>query len=130
MTKKGLISCLVAATMLLSTGCGGNSATGGNAKGYISQKVLDVKELGEGFNPKYLPDAASIKQQSGTVHVVLDFDGTQHGWEKVAKEYERLHSNKVDVVINTDYSGTMYSEKIVSELQNTKTDWDIVQGNL
>ncbi len=131
MTKKGLISCLIAATMIVSTGCGGASTGGkGNKGGYISQKVLDVKKLGDGFNPKYLPDTSSIKQQSGKIHVVLDFDGTQYGWEKVAEEYERLHSKQVDVVINTDYSGTMYSEKIVSELQNTDTDWDIVQGNL
>lgn len=131
MTKKGLISCLIAATMIVSTGCGGTSTGGkGNKGGYISQKVLDVKKLGDGFNPKYLPDTSSIKQQSGKIHVVLDFDGTQYGWEKVAEEYERLHSKQVDVVINTDYSGTMYSEKIVSELQNTDTDWDIVQGNL
>lgn len=131
MTKKGLVSCLIAATMIVSTGCGGNSTSGkGNKGGYISQKALDIKKLGDGFNPKYLPDTSSIKQQSGKIHVVLDFDGTQYGWEKVAEEYERLHSKQVDVVINTDYSGTMYSEKIVSELQNTDTDWDIVQGNL
>lgn len=132
MTKKRVISCLLAAALVVScTACGGSGSGGSGGNGeYISQKVLETSKLGEGFNPKYLPDASSIKQRSGTVHVVLDFDGTQYGWEKVAKEYERLQSNKVDIVINTDYSGTMYGEKITSELQNAKTDWDICQGNL
>lgn len=142
MKTRNLIAGLLAAVMLLCVGCSGNgTTTGGNdipgntgdnaGNGeYISAKPLDISRLGDGYNPNYMPDAASIKQRSGTIHVVLDFDGTQVGWQKVAEEYERLHSGKVDVVINTDYSGTMYGEKIISELQNTKTDWDIVQGNL
>lgn len=131
MKTKNLIAGLLAAVMLLCVGCsGGGTTTGGNdisgntggdagTGEYISAKPLDISQLGDGYNPNYMPDAASIKQRSGTIHVVLDFDGTQVGWQKVAEEYERLHSGKVDVVINTDYSGTMYGEKIISELQNT-----------
>lgn len=134
MKFKRLVLCLLVVAMLVCTGCTGDPSKddkgGVNTGEYINQSVLDVSELGDGFNPKYLPDASSIKQMSGTIHVVLDFDGTQYGWNRLAEEYERLHGGQVEVVINTDYSGTMYGEKIISELQNANTDWDIVQGNL
>lgn len=134
MKLKRLVLCLLVVAMLVCTGCTGDPSKDDkgniNTGEYINQSVLDVSKLGEGFNPKYLPDASSIKQMSGTIHVVLDFDGTQYGWYRLAEEYERLHGGQVKVVINTDYSGTMYGEKIVSELQNANTDWDIVQGNL
>lgn len=129
--KIAIGSCALATSLLLASCGGGNKESTQNPSGeYISQSVLDVSRLGEGFNAKYLPDAKSIKQRSGKIDVVLDFDGTQYGWNKVAEEYERLHSGQVDVVINTDYSGTTYGEKIIAELQNSKTDWDICQGNL
>ncbi len=105
-------------------------SNGGGKEGYISQKALSVEELGEGFNARYLPDVQNIKQRSGTIDVALDFYGNQYGWEKVAREYERLQSHQVKVNINTNYSGSTYSQKIQSEMQNSKTDWDICEGNL
>ena len=94
--------------------------------------VLTVEQLGAGFDAKYLPDMASVDQSiTGKIDVALDFEGTQGGWKKLAEEYQRLHGNAVVVNINTEFSGSRYSERLNNELQNhTATDWDIVEGNL
>ena len=112
-----------------STGGGGNSSAG-ETTGMISVAPLGVTELGEGFNADYLPDASAIKQRTGKIDVCLDFEGTQEGWKALADEYERLHDNGVTVNINTNYSGSTYSETLNYELNNTNTEWDIVEGNL
>ena len=109
---------------------GETSESGGAATGMISVAPLTAAELGEGFNSKYLPDASSIKQRTGKIDVYLDFEGTQGGWEALANEYERLHDGGVQVNINTNYAGSLYSERLNYELSNTNTEWDIVEGNL
>ncbi len=116
------------------TSSGGNSSGGnssaGEVTGMISVAPLGANELGDGFNADYLPDASNIKQRTGRIDVCLDFEGTQEGWKALANEYERLHDGGVTVNVNTNYSGSTYSETLNYELQNTNTQWDIVEGNL
>ena len=107
-----------------------SSSSGSGNSNMISTQPLSVQELGEGFNAKYLPDVSSINQYSGKIDVWLDFEGTQSGWNELAKEYERLQGGAVDVNINTTLSGSEYSKRLNTELTNTNTDWDIVEGNL
>ena len=118
------------AMLLGVTACGDSADDSTAVKGMISAKPLTAAELGEGFNSDYLPDASSIKQLSGKVDVCLDFEGTQPGWQALAKEYQRLHSNAVVVNINTNFAGSQYAERLNKELPNKSTDWDIVEGNL
>ena len=99
-------------------------------KGMITVDPLGVDELGAGFNTTYLPHKNSIKQLSGKIDVALDFEGTQAGWQALADEYERLQGGDVVVNINTEFSGSRYSERLNAELQNMNTDWDIIEGNL
>ena len=87
----------------------------------ISVAPLGANELGDGFNADYLPDASNIKQRTGRIDVCLDFEGTQEGWKALAREYERLHDGGVTVNVNTNYSGSTYSETLNYELQNTNT---------
>ena len=113
----------------------GGSSVGGSAgdetpKGMITVDPLGVDKLGAGFNANYLPHKNSIKQLSGKIDVALDFEGTQDGWKALAKEYERLQGGDVVVNINTEFSGSRYSERLNAELLNMNTDWDIVEGNL
>ncbi len=125
--KKIFIALTILACAITLTACGKNTTTESNGKkGMISVDPLSI----EGFNSEYLPDKNNIKQYSGKIDVCLDFEGKQAGWKAVAKEYERLQGGAVTVVINDNLSGSTYSEKLIAELQNPKTDWDIVQGNL
>jgi len=142
MKKKVLTSVLALAlcgtTMFSICACGGGgdstNSTGNSSesgmKNAITASALTAAELGEGFNEKYIPDTASIKQLSGKIDVNLDFEGTQAGWEAVAEEYERLQGNAVIVNIDDTYSGTQYSNRLMQEFGNNATDWDIVEGNL
>ena len=120
---------LACASLFASCGTNGGTQTGNNGN-TISAKPLSVQELGEGFNAAYLPDTSKITQFSGKIDVCLDFEGTQSGWRALAKEYKRLQGNAVEVNINTNYAGSSYGQKLNSELTNTNTDWDIVEGNL
>ena len=127
---KSLIALLVCcSTVIASTACGGSNNAANNG-GTITVDPLKVEELGEGFNAAYLPDASKIKQYSGKIDVCLDFEGTQGGWQALADEYQRLQGKSVVVNINTNYSGTTYSQRLNDELTNKNTDWDIVEGNL
>jgi ABC-type glycerol-3-phosphate transport system substrate-binding protein len=139
--RKKLLTNAIALAISFSTlfsvaSCGGGGSSdkgnsgGGSASGMISVDPLSAKELGEGFNEAYLPDASAIKQRTGRIDVCLDFEGTQEGWKALEKEYERLHGGGVDVKIDTNYSGSQYSETLNYELENKDTEWDIVEGNL
>ena len=135
--KKKLLSAIALMTCFTSvfsmTACmgGGDStdSTGGSTN-TITVDPLKVEELGAGFNATYLPDKASIKQYSGKIDIALDFEGTQKGWEALAKEYERLQGGGVKVNVITTYSGSTYTNRLNNELTNPKTEWDIVEGNL
>ena len=129
MRKMFLRSLSVLSLLMCLASCSGASS-GGGASGMIKASLLSISELGSNFDANYLPDTSSIKQRSGKIDVCLDFDGNQYGWQKVATEYQRLHSGQVKVNINTNYSGTTYGEKLNTELNNTNTDWDICEGNL
>ena len=107
-----------------------SSSSGSGNSNMISTQPLSVQELGEGFNEAYLPDVSSINQYSGKIDVWLDFEGTQSGWRALADEYKRLQGGAVEVNINTTLSGSEYSKRLNTELTNTNTDWDIVEGNL
>ena len=135
--KKRFLSAIALMTCFTSvfsmTACmgGGDStdSTGGSTN-TITVDPLKVEELGAGFNATYLPDKASIKQYSGKIDIALDFEGTQKGWEALAKEYERLQGGGVKVNVITTYSGSTYTNRLNNELTNPKTEWDIVEGNL
>ena len=128
---KSFIAMLVCCSTViaLTTACGGSDNAGVKG-GMISAKPLQVEQLGEGFNAQYLPNTSKIKQYSGKIDVCLDFEGTQGGWQALANEYQRLQGKSVVVNINTNYSGSTYSQRLNDELTNENTDWDIVEGNL
>ena len=127
---KSFIAMLVCCSTVIAstTACGGG--TGAGVSGFISTEALKVSQLGEGFGEEYLPNTAKIKQYSGKIDVCLDFEGTQGGWQALADEYQRLQGKSVVVNINTNYSGSTYSQRLNDELTNENTDWDIVEGNL
>lgn len=124
--KKRIVALLMAACMAAGlTGCGsgGSGAAGG------SIEKVDLLTL-DGFNSEYNPDISNIEQQEGKINVVMLFDGTEKGWEALAKEYERIQGGYVTVKLDTTYTSTAtYTDKLRSEVQGD-TNWDIVQGNL
>ena len=137
--KKKYFGCICALILSLAvfascsgtpSGTGNNGGESGNNKGMITAKTLTVEELGEGFNAKYLPDTSSIRALTGKIDVCLDFEGTQSGWQALANEYMRLQGGGVQVNINTNIAGSQYADRLNTELKNSKTDWDIVEGNI
>ncbi|MBQ7948640.1 MAG: hypothetical protein IJ284_02650 [Clostridia bacterium] len=129
--KKNVLGKLVALLTCFTTAFGVTACFGDDEDSSgASAAPLTAAELGAGFDEKYIPDMSAVKQLSGKVDVALDFEGTQAGWEALADEYERLHGGSVVVNINKEFSGSRYSERLNAELKNTKTDWDIVEGNL
>jgi len=129
---KKLFVSTVSLLALLSTSCNGGGGGGGGGKGFITVDPLPAAEVG--ISEEYLPDKASIKQYSGRIDVCMDFEGRHVGWEKVAREYERLQSNAVTVDINWRIAGSEYGTRLNQELVNAAktghSDWDIVEGNL
>ena len=121
---------MCSSALFSAAACGGDKGGSTGGSGSITVDPLTVEQLGEGFNSAYLPDKASVKQFSGKIDVCLDFEGTQEGWKALATEYQRLQGNGVIVNVNTNYSGTTYSDRLNNELTNLNTDWDIVEGNL
>ena len=131
--KRKIFSALTAFAVCLTTAFGFVACGEDQSESSVGDvQPLTLEQLGEGFNEKYLPDmdAISSRQLSGKVDVCLDFEGTQSGWQALAREYERLHGGSVIVSVNTTYAGSTYSDKLNSELTNQKTEWDIVEGNL
>ena len=106
-------------------GCG-TGGIGGSTAGMIDG--VDMQEIA-GFDEAYLPDTSQIVQQEGQIDVVILFDGTEKGWEALAKEYERIQGDSVTVKLDTSYTSASYVDKLRSEVQGN-TNWDIVQGNL
>ena len=119
---KALACMTMACTMLCGAfaSCGGGKTGGGSMQG--PNRELGVAE-------EFLPDVSAMKQQVGTIDVVILFDGTEKGWEALEKEYERIHGNQVNVKLNTTYTSANYADALNNEF-GTKTQWDIVQGNL
>ena len=124
--KRRIVAILMAALMAVGlTACGGGGGKG--AEGMIDK--VDALEIA-GFDSAYTPDFANVAQQEGQIDVVILFDGTEKGWEALAKEYERIQGGYVTVKLDTTYTSTsIYTDKLRSEVQGT-TNWDIVQGNL
>ncbi len=135
MKKKFLCSILAAVSLFACsvTGCETSNTPpestnpGGNIENTISVEPLD---LGDGFNKAYYPIKENIEQRSGKIDVVIVFSGSEAGWEALAKEYSRLHSGAVAVVLNKKYSSSTYKDALKYEITNKNTDWDIVQGNI
>ena len=127
-----LMTCFTSLFSITACGGGGGTSEGGSSEntGSITVNPLTVAELGEGFQERYLPDKAAIKQYSGKIDIALDFEGTVSGWDALAAEYERLQGGGVDVNVIKTYSGSTYTGKLNNELNNAQTDWDIVEGNL
>lgn len=124
---KSFISLTLFAACLTATACGGDSKPGASVSGTITQDPLTL----EGFDEAYLPDKTKILQRSGSIDLVLDFEGSVKGWQALADEYERLHGGAVFVNINSDLSGDAYKKKLDLEAKNAySSEWDIVQGNL
>lgn len=131
--KKVAALCLACATSLGLVACSenSNSTNKGETSGIIKASFASLESLGTDFDATYYPDAASVKQYSGTIDVVLDFDTNVYGWRAVAREYERLQSGAVTVNIDTNYSGSTYTSRLNQELADyTKTKWDLIEGNL
>ena len=139
--KKKIISSISALLLSCSALFGAVSCGGGgestaptsekeSAKGMITASALTVEELGAGFDAKYLPDTSNIRALTGKIDVCLDFEGTQEGWQALAKEYERLQGGGVKVNIDTTLAGSQYAQRLNTELTANSTDWDIVEGNL
>ncbi|MCQ2796295.1 MAG: hypothetical protein MJ213_03190 [Bacilli bacterium] len=125
--KKSLLTLAVGILTLGLTSCGPGG--GGGQQGTIAQDFKE--EYRDRIKEGYFPDKAHTPQFEGTINVHMDFEGrVQVGWQAVADEYMRLQSNKVKVEIHTDLSGSQYSERLISELQNPDTTWDLVEGNL
>lgn len=122
------IACLAFAGTFAFSACGGGSGEGNSGNvttGYISVENLD---LGSSFNAAYYPK--NVKQQSGQIDVVILFEGTAPGWQAVADEYERLHSDAVYVKLDTNQIASTYTQNLNAEFTSNNRTWDIVQGNL
>ncbi len=133
--KKRSISLVLAAMLGLSmTACGGQSnesgSSGVSGSAGNNGSTIELLDLGENFNEAYYPDTDSIADLEGGIDVVILFDGTQDGWKAVAEEYMRLHGGSVVVNLNTNYTASTYGDKVMAEVKDPNTKWDIVQGNL
>lgn len=137
--KRKIFSAIIAFVVCMTTAfglvaCGEEESVSSGESVFESEsQVSGIQPLTlEGFNSAYLPDMEAItaRQLSGQVDVCLDFEGTQAGWQALAKEYERLHGGSVIVKVNTTYAGSTYSDKLNEQLTASKTEWDIVEGNL
>lgn len=130
MNKKifnSIISLMLAVVCMAAVACTEKDKDTTTSSGTIKVDPLTLT----GLDSKYNPDKANIKQMSGSIDLVLDFDGSVAGWEALATEYERLQSGEVLVNINKNNTGDAYKRKLNSEAQTPeKSEWDIVQGNL
>ena len=137
MKKKlaGVLSLALAAAFTFA-GCGGDKGNNNNNSSASSSSTepvgqdLELLDLGDEFNSKYLPDLTNISKKEGLIDVAIVFEGTEKGWQALAAEYERIHGGGVVVKLNTSLSADKYKETLNFEAANSKTDWDIVQGNL
>ena len=109
-----------------STGDSQNSSNQPSAEGCIAADPLTF----EGLNGDYLPRKDKIAQMEGGIDIAIVFDDTLAGWQALANEYMRLHSNAVAVSLISNYSAATYTEKATQEIADTNTEWDIVQGNV
>lgn len=124
------ISCLCIASMFAFGACGGgtdSTPSGGQSSG---NEPSGIELLDLGIDEAYLPDLENIETQQGKIDVVILFDGTEKGWEAVAKEYQRIHNDAVVVKLDTQYTSGTYADKLNSQFGANDNDWDIVQGNL
>ncbi len=134
---KKFTTMLLALTMSMSAllaGCGktGNessSSAGGNQPTTTGGIAVDPLTV-EGLNADYLPRKDKIAQMEGAIDIAIVFDDTLKGWQALANEYMRLHSNAVAVSLISNYSAATYTEKATQEIADTNTEWDIVQGNV
>ena len=138
MMKKKLAGVLsfALASVFTFAGCGGggntsnnNNSSNSSSAGEINQE-FEFLDLGAEFDSKYLPDLANITPQEGQIDVAIVFEGTEKGWQALADEYERIHGGTAFVKLNTSLSADKYKETLNFEAGNSKTEWDIVQGNL
>ncbi|MGN1052143.1 MAG: hypothetical protein ACI4SH_01985, partial [Candidatus Scatosoma sp.] len=74
---KSLITISLSAACLTAAACGGESNPGASVSGTITQNPLTL----EGFDETYLPDKTKILQRSGSIDLVLDFEGSVTGWQ-------------------------------------------------
>ena len=118
MKKVYSLFALLAVSVLGLSACG-ETEDPTDVSGNITADPLDDLGLDE----EYLPVKSAVKLRSGTINVCLEYDGTEDGWEALAEEYGRLHSDQVVVNIKTS-TGT-YTDYI----QNQEKKLDIVQGN-
>lgn len=128
-----ILALILSATTLFAgcgetTGNGGGSSESGNQSG-VKDCITETPLTLEGLNADYLPVKEKISQMEGAIDIAIVFDDTLVGWQALANEYMRLHSNAVAIeLINYDAQG--YMEKASEEISNTDTEWDIVQGNV
>lgn len=131
MNKRLLINAIAICGILL-TGC--KKKNNSNTTG----EPADPLDLGAAFNAAYYPKkeqnkVAEIVKDSTEkmkIDVALNFEGTAEAWKELAKEYVRLCGGIVDVNIISELDTAGYTDRLRIEEANSKTDWDIVQGNL
>ena len=134
--KKKIIALFVSIISLFCfISCGGKTSSvpgdsTGSGNSQSSSDGVKLLDLGSEFDENYYPDLSSMESAEGQIDVVILFDGTQDGWKAVADEYMRLHENSVYVKLNTTYTASTYGDKLLAEVKDKNTEWDIVQGNL
>ena len=131
---KKFTTMILALTMYISTlfvGCGdasgnsaGNSQNSGNQPGVEGGITVEPLTL-EGLNEDYLPRKDKISQMEGAIDIAIVFDDTLAGWQALANEYMRLHSNAVAVSLISNYSAATYTEKATQEIADTNTEWGV-----
>lgn len=128
MKKKLLLAVsLMSLGALAGCGSGGSSSSGSEPK-----DPLDIP----GFNKEYLPkkEQNRVKQITGgqhmTITVALNYEGSLPAWKELGKEYERLCGNAVTIDIKDTGKTDKYIEDLHRQETNSRTEWDIVSGNL
>lgn len=135
MKKKIIVLFVSIISLFCFISCGGKTSSvpgdsTGSGNSQSSSDGVKLLDLGSEFDENYYPDLSSMESAEGQIDVVILFDGTQDGWKAVADEYMRLHENSVYVKLNTTYTASTYGDKLLAEVKDKNTEWDIVQGNL
>ena len=94
-----------------------------------SDGLIDFSDVG--LKEECYPVLDKVDQDlNGQITVALVFEGRDPGYQAVAKEFQRIHNQKVKVNINNGYTSETYPDKVKQELNAASTTWDIIQGNL